>query len=90
MLTLQVPANDGIITMLGPLGVDLRGQEAGFDIASRVREGVAVGNTGYLVGTAAGRQSRLYRVDLLTGHAREAGAFPKGTRVVDLAVVPAG
>ena len=90
VLTLQVPANDGIITLLGPLGVDLRGQEAGLDIASRLRDGVAVGNTGYLVGTAAGRQSRLYRVDLLTGRAREVGVFPQGTRVVDLAVVPAG
>lgn len=89
-LALQVPANDGILTRLGPLGIDLRGQEAGFDVASRLRGGVAVHNTGFLVGRTEGRASRLFRVDLLSGRAVAVGSFPGGTRVVDLAVVPAG
>ncbi|GAB2618415.1 DUF4394 domain-containing protein [Nocardioides ginkgobilobae] len=87
-LVLQVPANDGTITALGPLGPSLQGRDHGFDIATRLRDGRAVRNTGYVV-SKVDRRWRLLRVDLLTGRAREVGAFPGRTRVVDVAVVPA-
>lgn len=87
-LALQVPANAGTITSLGPLGTTLDGRDHGFDIATRLRDGTAVRNTGYVV-SKVDRRWRLLRVDLLTGRAREVGAFPGRTRVVDVAVVPA-
>lgn len=87
-LALQVPANAGTLTPLGPLGTTLDGQDHGFDIATRLRDGAAVRNTGYVV-SRVDRAWRLLRVDLLTGRAREVGAFPGRTRVVDVAVVPA-
>lgn len=87
-LVLQVPANNGTITALGPLGLSLQGRDHGFDIATRLRDGKAVRNTGYVV-SKVDRTWRLLRVDLLTGRAREVGAFPGRTRVVDVAVVPA-
>ncbi|WP_086801581.1 DUF4394 domain-containing protein [Streptomyces caniscabiei] len=76
-ISLQSPANAGNLAPTGRLGVDAP-LNTGFDIYSSARSGV---NAGYAV-----TGSRLFAVDLLTGKASSTGAFPKGRRVVDLAI----
>jgi hypothetical protein len=79
VLALQEPPNDGVLTTIGPLGVDV-GARAGFDI---VTEGGV--DTGYAV---AG--STVYGLDLATGAVRSLGTLtvPAGTAVIGLAVMP--
>ena len=62
-LALQNPPNEGTLTNIGPLGVDLTG-EAGMDIA-----GGANGLVLASLRTAGAGPTRLYRVDLTTGAA---------------------
>ena len=81
-MALQSPANSGSLAATGKLGVDA-GSDAGFDIASDVRRGTTVGNTGYAV-LSLGSRTGLYRVDLLTGDVAARGWFP--VAVTDLAV----
>jgi hypothetical protein len=81
VLALQEPPNDGILTTIGPLGVDF-GPRAGFDIATEAGVDRAFAVAG----------STLYGIDLATGAARALGTLrlPLGTEVIGLAVVPDG
>ncbi|MDT0572144.1 DUF4394 domain-containing protein [Streptomyces sp. DSM 3412] len=76
-VSVQSPANAGNLAPTGKLGVDAP-LNSGFDIYSSAGSGV---NAGYAVTGA-----RLFTVNLLTGKASSAGAFPKGRQVVDLAI----
>ncbi len=79
-LVKQAPPNDGVLVSIGVLGIDLKG--AAFDIAA---DGMG-GNTGWLVSGQT-----LYRVDIQTGRATEAGVIaglPGAVRKI--AVLPAG
>ena len=75
----QAPPNDGILTMIGMLGLDVK--NAGFDI---VTDGAGA-NTGMLVASG-----NLYTVDLVSGNAAGAKAIaglPSDVR--DIAILPA-
>ncbi|MGW0843273.1 DUF4394 domain-containing protein [Streptomyces sp. NPDC002787] len=76
-VSVQSPANAGNLAPTGKLGVDAP-LNSGFDIYSSARSGV---NAGYAVTGA-----RVFGVDLLTGKASAKGNFPKGRKVVDLAI----
>jgi hypothetical protein len=80
----QSPANAGTLAPTGKLLVD-SDASAGFDIYSGLREGAAVSNTGLATLKVNGRYG-LYRIGLLTGSAKFAGAFPSRHQVVDLAI----
>ena len=79
VLALQEPPNDGLLTTIGPLGVDF-GPLAGFDIVTEhgVDRGFAVSG------------SVLYEIDLGTGAARPLGtvAAPGGANLIGLTVIP--
>jgi hypothetical protein len=83
-VSLQAPANAGTLSPTGKVGADVS-SDAGFDIYSKVRNGVTVRNTAFIVSTP-GAKSSLQRVSLLTGDAWEIGQFPGRWTVVDLAV----
>lgn len=76
-VSVQSPANAGNLAPTGKLGVDVP-PDSGFDIHSSAKSGV---NAGYAV---AG--TRVFAVNLLTGKASSVGSFPKGRKVVDLAI----
>ncbi|WP_329355008.1 DUF4394 domain-containing protein [Streptomyces anulatus] len=78
---LQSPANAGTLAPTGNLGVDA-GPDAGFDIYFSPQHGT---NQGFAALNTAGA-ARLYAVDLLTGAARDLGAFPRRHQVTDLAL----
>jgi Domain of unknown function (DUF4394) len=78
-LNIQNPASSGIQTVVGPLGIDVRSEEVGFDIA---QSGVA-----YLVANPAGqRDSNLYTVNLTTGQATLVGLIGQGVLARDISV----
>ncbi|MFD5142302.1 DUF4394 domain-containing protein [Streptomyces sp. NPDC058401] len=80
-ISLQSPANAGSLSPTGNLGVDA-GPAAGFDIHYSAEKSA---NSGYAaLGTAGAR--RLYGINLLTGAARDLGAFPKNRPVTDIAL----
>jgi hypothetical protein len=81
---IQAPPGNGLLTRTGKLGRDVSG-DVGFDIYSRVSNGVVTGNRGFAV-FQSGRRSQLANVSLLTGRADDAGRFPRGVYVVDLAL----
>lgn len=84
---LQVPANDGTLSLTGSLGMDVS-PVAGFDILSTVRDGATTSNTGYATLRKEGSsKAALYRVDLLTGDTHRVGSFTK-IDVADLTVLP--
>lgn len=64
----QDPPNDGTLTSVGPLNIDIE-QSGGFDISA------ADNSIGWGIFTSSG-QARLYRIDLTTGAAQVAGEFP--------------
>ncbi len=81
-VALQSPPNGGALVATGKLTVDV-GAQAGFDVYTSLKNGVAVGNRGFAVlsnGGAAG----FYRISLLTGKATLIGAFDQ--TVVDVAI----
>ena len=81
-LVLQAPPNDGVLSTVGPLGVNLAGP-LGFDISAR--DGVA-----YVLARRAGApRSRLYSVDLTTGAAKQLGAISRAPALVALAALSA-
>jgi uncharacterized protein DUF4394 len=85
---LQVPANDGTLSVTGPLGLNAA-PVAGFDIVSTVRGGLTTGNKGYAtLRTEGSSTAALYKVDLLTGDTTRVGSFGR-VDVADLTVVPA-
>ena len=80
VLVLQEPPNDGVLTTVGPLGVDFD-EAAGFDIVTDEE-----GNDRAFAASG----SALYSIDLETGKATRLGAIGQGTwRLVGLAAVPA-
>lgn len=79
VLVRQEPPNDGVLTTVGPLGVDC-GEAAGFDIATDA------GGTDHAFAICG---KTLYRVDLESGAARELGAIGAAeSRFLGLAVLP--
>ena len=85
---LQVPANDGTLSVTGTLGLDAA-PVAGFDIVSTVRDGLTTGNKGFATLRRDGSsKAALYQVDLLTGDTTRVGGFSK-VDVADLTVLPA-
>ncbi|MFJ7324890.1 DUF4394 domain-containing protein [Streptomyces cyaneofuscatus] len=80
-VSLQSPANAGTLAPTGNLGVDA-GPDAGFDIYFSPKYGT---NQGFAALNTAGA-ARLYAVDVLTGAARDLGAFPRRQQVTDLAL----
>ncbi|CAD5942515.1 MULTISPECIES: DUF4394 domain-containing protein [unclassified Streptomyces] len=80
-VSLQSPANAGTLAPTGNLGVNA-GPDAGFDIYFSPEYGT---NQGFAALNTAGA-ARLYAVDVLTGAARDLGAFPQRRQVTDLAL----
>jgi len=81
-VSLQSPANAGLLAPTGLLGVDAD-TDAGFDIYSTLRDGRTVDVTGFATLSAGGR-SALYEITIFTGEARKLGSFK--SPVTDLAV----
>ncbi|MGP3690325.1 DUF4394 domain-containing protein [Streptomyces sp. IBSNAI002] len=80
-ISLQSPANAGLLAPTGNLGVDAD-LGAGFDVYYNPDAGT---NRGFAaIGT--GGAYRLYSVDVLTGKATDKGAFPEKYQVTDLAL----
>jgi len=77
-LVLQNPPNNGTLTTVGVLGVDITG-EAGFDI-TQADQAYAVFKR------AAASASEIYRIDLATGAATLAGVVNSPAVVRDLAI----
>ncbi|MFY1594820.1 DUF4394 domain-containing protein [Micromonospora sp. WMMD737] len=82
-VAVQSPANAGQLAATGKLGVDA-GIWAGFDIYSSIHDDKAVYNKGYAV-LRVDHDSKLYKIDMLTGEADKQGTFGRYT-VVDLAL----
>ncbi|MEU8772100.1 DUF4394 domain-containing protein [Streptomyces griseus] len=80
-VSLQSPANAGTLAPTGNLGVNA-GPDAGFDIYFSLKHGT---NRGFATLNTAGT-ARLYEVDVLTGAARDLGAFSQRRQVTDLAL----
>lgn len=80
-VSLQSPANVGTLAPTGNLGVNA-GPDAGFDIYFSPKCGT---DQGFAALNTAGA-ARLYAVDVLTGAARDLGAFPQRRQVTDLAL----
>jgi hypothetical protein len=81
-VVIQVPPNNGSLVQTGKLGIDA-GTAVGFDIYTRMRDGVAVSNSAFaslVVGAASG----FYRIDLLTGRAILIGVLPES--LLDIAL----
>ncbi len=85
-VSIQSPANNGIIVATGKLGVDA-GSSVGFDIFSKIRDGVTVDNEAFASLTSAtSKRTRFYSISLLTGKATLRGSFSSFNQVVDIAV----
>ena len=81
-LVIQAPPNDGVLSTVGALGVNLAGP-LGFDISAR--DGAA-----YVLARRIGAaRSRLYSVNLMTGAATQIGAVSKAPSLVALAALSA-
>ncbi|MFD3873181.1 DUF4394 domain-containing protein [Streptomyces sp. NPDC058623] len=80
-VSLQSPANAGTLAPTGNLGV-AAGPDAGFDIYFSPKHGTNHGFAALNTGGAF----RLYGIDVLTGAARDMGAFPRQQQVTDLAL----
>lgn len=80
-VSLQSPANAGTLAPTGNLGVNA-GPDAGFDIYFSAKRGTNEGFAALNTGGAF----RLYGVNVLTGAARDLGAFPNNRQVTDLAL----
>ena len=81
-LSLQAPANDGTLAPRGSLGIKID-PNAGFDIFSSLKDGVATDNEAFAT-VNADRGQRLVSVDLETGKATDEGEFRD--EVTDLAI----
>jgi hypothetical protein len=87
-VAIQSPANAGAVVATGSLLVDA-GADVGFDIYSRLKNGVVDRRRAYLVATVAGSkgpENNAYRINLLTGAATKTGRFDTTSPVVDLAI----
>ncbi|MGI5291182.1 DUF4394 domain-containing protein [Nonomuraea polychroma] len=83
-IAVQSPANAGNLAPTGKLGVDAA-TDAGFDVYSRLSNGVTVSNTAYATLKVRGAY-RFSTVNLLTGAANLVGTFPGNRQVTDIAV----
>ena len=81
---IQAPPGNGTLNPTGNLRVDA-GTDAGFDIYSRLQNGITSEVKAFAALTVGGR-ARLYTLNLLTGEARLRGTFRSAHQVVDLAV----
>jgi hypothetical protein len=81
---IQAPANAGLLSPTGKLGVDT-GAAVGADIYSWVRDGTTVDVRGLAALTVDGK-SRLYRLDLLQGRASDRGAFSSRNQLTGIAI----
>ena len=79
-VAIQSPANAGTLAATGNLGVNAD-SDAGFDIFTQ--PGAPSSGRGFAALQVNGTYS-LYEIDLITGRATEAGAFPVDQRVTDL------
>jgi hypothetical protein len=86
-ITIQSPPNAGSLEPTGKLTQDA-GLNVGFDIYSRLHDGVAVDNQGIATLTSSTGGTRLYRVTLSTGRATPRGSFRAENEVIDVAVPP--
>ncbi len=87
-VVIQSPANAGSVVATGGLGIDAAA-DVGFDIYSRLDEGIVKSLTGYLVTSVAGKngpENNVYRVRLLTGAASKTGKLKTPSPVIDLAI----
>jgi len=81
-LVIQAPPNDGVLSTVGALGVNLAGP-LGFDISAR--DGAA-----YVLARRSGApRPRLFRVDLMSGKATQAGVVIGAPSLVALAALSA-
>jgi hypothetical protein len=78
ILVIQNLPNAGILSTVGPLGVDMS-ELAGLDITA--------GGAAYASSTGPGGASSLYRIDLVTGAATVVAAVGGGQTVRDIALV---
>lgn len=85
-ISIQSPANNGILVATGKLGFDATGA-VGFDIFSKIRNGVTVEVDGFAsLTSAADGVTRFYSISLLTGKASSRGSFRSQNQVVDIAI----
>ena len=84
-IAVQSPANSGTLAPTGKLGVDT-GPTVGFDIFSDLRNGTTVGVRAFASLTTPDGRSRLFRINLLQGRAREVGKFDRDDRVTGIAI----
>ncbi len=81
-LVVQAPPNDGVLSTVGALGVNLAGP-LGFDVSARD------GRAYVLARRPRTARHRLFRVDLMTGAATQLGAVGKAPSLVALAALSA-
>jgi hypothetical protein len=81
-IAIQSPPGNGILVATGKLGFDA-GPMAGFDIYSRLSNGVTVENRAFTSFLASGK-FRFFGINLTTGQARFLGTFDDA--VVDIAI----
>ncbi len=85
-VSIQSPANNGILVSTGRLGVDVAGA-AGFDIYSTLQGPATVNNRGFAaLSPVSDGLARFYTVSLLTGRVTLVGAFDFSNQVTDLAI----
>ena len=82
-VVIQSPPNNGILNATGKIGVDVDPAAVGFDIYSRLVDGVTVSNRAF-ASFLVGGVSTFHQIDLLTGAATPVGMFEQP--VVDIAV----
>ena len=81
-VVIQAPPNNGSLSVTGKLGVDAAAP-VGFDVFSRLSDGVAVRN-GALASLVVDGSPALFRIDLLTGKAKRIGRLH--ATLIDLAI----
>jgi hypothetical protein len=85
-VALQVPPNNGTLTPTGKLTLDVT-SVVGFDIYSKVRDGVTVDVEAFAALTSAvDSKLRLYEINLLTGKATSRGKFRNDDGLIDIAI----
>ncbi len=85
-VALQVPPNNGTLTPTGKLTFDVT-SVVGFDIYSKVRDGVTVDLEAFAALTsAADSKLRLYEINLFTGKATSRGKFRNDDALIDIAI----
>lgn len=80
-LKFQSPPNDGVQTVVGPLGVTTADGNSGMDIiggAGVTAANLNIGNTVTYAALTVGAVSNLYRINLETGAATQVGTGPIG------------